>query len=127
MVFDEKMKTRTGIICFVPIVCFTFCLVYYLALIFTPSSGAYDPLTIVGVTSHNYENLFMILSVSGVITASVFIYCLVIIARLKELNSATKIIWILFLSITAPLAIAAFWLIIIRPAAKNMPVYNKID
>ena len=127
MVFDEKMKTRTGIICLIPIVCFTFCLAYYLTLVFAPSPEAYSPLNILGVTSRNYGNMFMILAISSVITASVLIYCMVILTRLKGINSATKTIWIIFLSIAAPIAIAAFWLIIIRQASKVMPVYNSID
>ncbi len=115
MVFDGKMKVRTGIIFFMPIVCFAFCLIYYLSLVFSPISGHSGPLGIVAVTSHNFDNLFIILAISGIITAAALIYCLVIIARLKELNSANKIIWIIFLSIFAPLAIAVFWLVKIRP------------
>lgn len=127
MLFDEKMKTRTGIICFLPIVSFTICLVYYLTLILVPSSQGVNTHTIITATSQNYGQLFTVLAISGFITAAVLIYCIVILARLKELKPGPKILWIVFLSVTAPLGIAIFWLLIIRNAAKATPVYNDID
>ncbi len=127
MLFDEKMKTRTGIICFLPIVSFSICLVYYLTLILVPSSQGVNTHTIITATSQNYGQLFTVLAISGFITAAVLIYCIVILARLKELKPGTKILWIVFLSVTAPLGIAIFWLLIIRYAAKATPVYNDID
>ena len=127
MLFDEKMKTRTGIICFLPIVSFTICLVYYLTLILVPSSQGVNTHTIITATSQNYGQLFTVLALSGFLTAAVLIYCIVILARLKELKPGTKILWIVFLSVTAPLGIAIFWLLIIRYAAKATPVYNDID
>ncbi len=127
MLFDEKMKARTGIICFLPIVSFAFCLVYYLAIILVPSSGAVNTHTIITATSQNYGQLFTVLALSGFLTAAVLIYCIVILARLKELKPGAKILWIVFLSVTAPLGIAIFWLVLIRTAPKVMPVYNNID
>ncbi len=126
MVFDEKMKTRMGIICFIPVVCFLLCFLYYLILILPLTQGNPQPSSIVGITRSHYDFLFAILAVSAIITAPVFIYCLVILARLKNLNSATKLEWIIFLSVLAPIASAFFWIFLIKDAPKYIGIHPDI-
>ena len=126
MVFDDKTKSRMAFICFLPVVCFLLCFLYYLALIIPLASGHPAPGSIVGITSRNYDTLLLMLATAATITAPVFIYCLIIIARLKTMNAPTKLKWIIFLSVLAPVASAFFWLFIIRGAQKYTPIYHDI-
>lgn len=126
MVFDEKAKKRMGVICFIPVVCFVLCFVYYLILILPVAGAGHDPESVVGITSRNYGFLFLILAASAIITAPVFIYCLVILARLKNLNSAQKLMWIIFLSVMAPIASALFWMFLIKDSPKYVGIHPDI-
>lgn len=126
MVFDDRTKTRMGIICFIPFLCFFLCFVYYLMLILPLTSGHPAPGMILNITSKNYDTLFVMLATSATITAPVFIYCLVILARIKTMNSAQKLEWIIFLSILAPIASALFWVFYIKDAKKQVPIHPDI-
>ena len=126
MILDEKAKTRIGIICFIPVVCFLVCFIYYLILLLPLTEGHHAPASIVGITSTNYSTLLILLASSAIITAPVFIYCLVLLARIKTLNSEHKLLWFIFLCIMAPIASALFWLFHIKDAATHTPIYPDI-
>ena len=126
MVFDEKAKTRFGIMCFTPVVCFLICFLYYLILIIPLVQGPHAPASDVGILSRNYDTLFVMLAASAIITAPIFIYCLVILARIKTLNAAVKLEWIIFLSVLAPIASAFFWVFLIKEAPKYVKVHPDI-
>ncbi len=123
MVFDDKTKARIGMICFIPIVAFTACLVYYLYLLMPLTQGNYEPGTVVAITSNNYHTLFYMIASAAIITAPIFIYCLVLLAKFKHLNAADKLIWIVFLSTIAPVASVLFWLFLVRRAPKYVQLY----
>ncbi len=126
MILDDKAKTRMGIMCFVPIACFLVCLIYYAILLLPLMDGHHEPGSIVGITSRNYDTLLILLSASAIITTPVFIYCLVILARMKNINSEQKLLWVIFLCIIAPVASALFWLFHIKNAAKYIPIHPDI-
>lgn len=126
MIFDEKTKTRMGILCFTPVVCFLICFLYYMILILPLTEGYHEPSSMIGIISRNYDTLFIMLATSAIITAPIFIYCLVILARLKKLNAAMKLQWILFLSVLAPIASALFWIFLIKDSRKYQPIYPDI-
>jgi len=126
MVFDEKTKTRLGVLCFTPVVCFAICFIYYLILILPVALVHHAPASDVGILSRNYDTLFVMLATSAIITAPIFIYCLVILARIKTLNSAVKLEWILFLSVLAPIASAFFWVFLIKDAPKFVRIHHDI-
>ncbi len=126
MVLDAKTKRWMGVICFIPVMCFTLCFSYYLSLILPVTGGNHPPYSLETVTSQNYDTLFLMLAASAIITAPVFIYCLVILARMKHMNSAIKLEWIIFLSVLAPIASALFWLFIIKDAPKYVGIHPDI-
>lgn len=125
MVLDSKTKKWMGIVCFVPVICFFICFVYYLALVI-PETGNYRPYSLETITSQNYDTLFAMLATSAIITAPVFIYCLVVLARMKHMNAAIKLEWIIFLSVMAPVASALFWLFLIKDAPKYVGIHPDI-
>ena len=114
MVLDEKEKRRIGMICFIPLFCFIICFIYYLILLIPLTQGHPAPSTAVSVIVQNYNTLFFMLAASAIITAPIFIYCLVLLARMKHMNGASKVIWIVFLSACAPIASVLFWYFIIK-------------
>jgi hypothetical protein len=126
MVLDEKTKKRMGIICFIPVVCFLLSFVYWLILVLPLTHGYQAPSSIVGLTSRNYDTFLFILAASAIITAPVFIYCLVLLARMKHLNEAHKLMWIVFLSIMAPIASAIFWIFLIKDSPRHIGIYPDI-
>ena len=89
--------------------------------------GIILPASDVGILSRNYDTLFFMLAASAIITAPIFIYCLlVLLARFKHMNSAIKLQWILFLSVLAPIASAFFWVFHIKGARKYVGIHPDI-
>jgi len=126
MVLDDKAKKRMGVICFIPVVCFLLSFIYWLILVLPLTQGHQVPSSIVGLTSRNYDTFFFILAASAIITAPVFIYCLVLLARMKNLNEAHKLMWIVFLSVMAPIASALFWIFLIKDSPRHIGIYPDI-
>lgn len=126
MLFDDKMKRRMGIICFIPAISFVLDFIYFLVLIWPTTHGNVPPNTTVGITEQNYDTLFALLAISCILSAGSFIYCLVILARLKNMNAAAKIIWIILLSVMAPLASVLFWYFLIKRSPKYVPIHPDI-
>lgn len=126
MVLDEKEKRRIGIICFIPVLCFGLAFIYWLITILPLTQGHQVPNSIVGLTSRNYDTFLAILATAAIITAPVFIYCLVLLARMKNLNEFQKLGWIIFLSVIAPIASAFFWTMLIKDAPRHIGVHPDI-
>ncbi len=126
MILDDGAKSRIGFICFLPVMCFLVCFFYYLSLIAPLTDGHPIPGAIVEITRANYDTLLLMLATSAIITAPVFIYCLVLLARFKHVNAATKLIWIVFLSVIAPIASMFFWLFMIKDAPRYISIHPDI-
>ena len=126
MVFDEKAKKKIGIICFIPAISFFITFVYYLILIWPIAHGYAEPSSVVGITARNYDTLLAMLAISSILAAGVLIYCLVILARLKNMNAPSKLIWIILLSTFAPVAAVLFWYFLIKREPKHVPIHPDI-
>jgi hypothetical protein len=125
IVCDEKYKRKMGIICCIPIISFLIVFLYFSILLW-PLTYHHELYGVEGIISRNYDVLFTLLASAAIITAPVFIYCLVVLARLKSLDAGQKIIWIVVLSIMAPVASFFFWLILIRHQPRYTEVYPNI-
>ncbi len=126
MILDDKAKMRLGLICFLPVVCFGLCLLYFLMLVLPLTQGHPQASSVVAITSHNYDTLFVMLASSAIITTPVFIYCLVLLARMKTLNSGKKLMWFVFLCVMAPIASVLFWIFHIMDSEKYVPIHPDI-
>ena len=126
MILDDRAKARMGVICFLPVLCFLLCFLYYLVLIMPLTHGYQLPASIVGLMNRHYDTLFLMLAASAIITTPVFIYCLVILARMKTLNSSHKLLWFVFLCVLAPIASALFWIFHIMDSQKYIPIHPDI-
>ena len=113
--------------CLIPVACFVACFVYYLTLVAGPSAAGELAPRIVGITSRHYQDLFIMLATSCILEAPAFIYCLILLAKMKNINAERKLLWIVFLSVFAPLASGLFWLFIVRGAPYQVPMYQDYD
>jgi hypothetical protein len=125
LIVDDRLKKRIGVICFMPAVCFFISLVYYLVLLFPLTQGHPQPESAVGITSRHYNTLFLLLAISSCVSASVLLYCIVYMVRIKSINTPTKMIWMLLLLIV-PVSFILFWNFIVRREPKEEPVYPNI-
>ena len=128
IIMDDKTKRNMGILSLLPLLSWFIVLVYYL-LTLSPVMAqkrreAHEAL--VTLTSNNYDTLFMLGAISAVISAIVLVYFVIHIARIKAMNGATKIMWILILSAIVPLGFPLFWYLEIRNERKHMPIHPDI-
>lgn len=126
MVFDEKEKRKIGMLALLPNICFFLTLVYYLVLIMPLTRGYVIPASIVQLTHANYTTLFFMLAISGVVSACVLIYELVILARVKNMNGSAKALWIVFMATFVPISLLAFWYFVIRKEPKYVGTHPDI-
>ena len=127
MILDDKAKTRLGLICFFPVLCFGIGFLYYLMLTFPLTQGHPVPGSINTVTLQNYSTLFTMLAASAILTTPVFIYCLVLLTRMKTLTAGHKLLWFIFLCVMARIASALFWVFHSMHSEKFVPIHGSIE
>ena len=129
LIMDDRTKKNMGILSFLPIISFAISFVYYLVILM-PVLGRNEFNDHIALNMHtimHYSTMFTLLAISGIIGAIVFIYFLVHIARIKNMNSATKLEWILFMSVLVPVALPLFWYFEIRQEPITLEVYHSMD
>jgi hypothetical protein len=126
MVFDDNVKRNAGVICSIPAASFILTFIYYLTLVWPLTDGHAVAGAVVGITAQNYDTLFVMLAISSILAAGVLIYCLVLLARLKNMNAASKLIWIILLSTFAPVAAVFFWYFLINREPKYVPMHHSM-
>jgi hypothetical protein len=126
MVFDDKEKKRLGWIFSLPPVAFFICFIYYMFAIRPVLAGPVEPGAIMEYTLRNYTAMFVLLAIAAVIAAAILIYAIVIMARLKNMNAATKLLWLIVLCTFAPVATFFFWFFVINREPKYVPIHPDI-
>lgn len=122
---EEKFKRRMKVICFMPAISFFITIVYYTILLLPLTHGHPEPKSVVGIISRNYDTLFLLLAMSCTISATVLLYCMVHLIRIKTLNTPQKMIWILLL-LAIPVSFILFWYLQVRREPKDIPLYPDI-
>lgn len=126
MVFDEKEKKKLAVMAFLPGVCFLITLIVYIIMM-VPAIKAHETnFLAVGITSANYSILFAMLAISAVVSASVLIYFLVILARIKNLNATTKCLWVVILAALVPLSFLLFYNFVIKNEPRYVGIHTNI-
>ncbi len=129
IIMDVRSKQRMGIISYIPLIVFGICFIYYLSVL-KPVFAGNTPGNQIGFntqTSLHYNTLFMLLAISGIISAAVLIYFIVHLARVKHLSSAKKIQWLVFLTAFVPLALPLFWHFEINKEPGILEIYPNIE
>ncbi len=129
LIMDDRTKNNMGILSMLPILSFAITFVYYLFILMPVLGNNHfgDHMALNLHTMMHYSTMFTMLAISGIIGAVVFVYFLVHIARIKNMNSATKLEWILFMSVMVPVALPLFWYFEIRQEPMVMEIYHTMD
>lgn len=126
LVFDDNAKKKIGLISFAPIVAFGITLLYYVFLLLPLSQGHVQPGQVVDITNRNYDTLFVMLAASAVLSTCVLIYCIVMIARVRNMASQSKLLWILILCTFMPISPFLFWALVVKKEPKYVSTYPDI-
>lgn len=127
MVFDDKEKRRLGWLFSIPPVSFFICFLYYMFAIRPVFIRPMEPGAIMEYTLRNYTTMFVLLAIAAIIAAAILIYAIVVMARLKNMNGASKLLWLVFLSTFAPVSTFFFWYFVIKREPKYVPIYHDIN
>lgn len=127
MVFDDKEKRRMMIISLVPVVLLVVAAIYYIIAISPVFTTVHEPGTVMTYTLRNYDIMLVLLGIYAVVAATVLIYTLVVLTRLKNLNSAHKLMWLFILCAFVPVSFIAFWAFVINREPYYVPIYPNID
>ncbi len=126
LVFDDNAKRKIGMICFAPIVAFGITLLYYIFLLMPMANGHIQPGQVVDITNRNYDTIFLMLAVSAIIATYVLIYCIVLIAKVRNMTSQNKLMWIVILCIFVPITTILFWALVVKKEPKYVSTYPDI-
>lgn len=126
MVFDEKEKRKLAIMAYMPGVLFLITLIVYIIMM-VPAMQRHDiNYLAVAITRANYSVLFAMLAVSAIVSACVLIYFLVILARIRNLNATTKVLWVVILAALVPLSFLLFYNFVIKKEPRYVGIFPDI-
>lgn len=128
IIMDARAKTNYGIVALLPNLAWGITLVFYLirmSPIFPPKAMP-DGIALSTVTAQNYDTLLIFGIISAIISAICLIIYIVHIARLKNINSATKAMWVLVLAAIMPLGFLIFWYLHVKNESVHTPIHPDI-
>ena len=128
MHMDDKKKRAWGFISFLPLLTFTAFAVYF-AIICVPLMKAgllQDHEMLATVMNNHYMALFILLAIAFITGASVLIYFMVHLARIRDMDAGTKLRWMIFMFILGGIAFPIFWYNEIRNEPEYLPIYPDI-
>jgi hypothetical protein len=122
---DNTEKKIVGVFSFLPILSWLATIVYFLFinkdLIAAQSFQDHNSVT-TNIINH-FLPFTIMLSFAELITGIMIIYYVVHIARLKTFDSFTKLLLIIFLVFTGPIAVMVVWFTVIKKETKQEPMY----
>ena len=126
LLVDDNFRRKMRVICYLPAFAFLIPIVYYGFLLTPLLHGHPEPKSIVGITSLHYNTMFFLLAMASTVSAVVLIFCVVHLVRIRTLNTAQKMIWILLL-LAVPVSFIIFWHRQINHEPRNMPINSEIS
>jgi hypothetical protein len=127
-IMDRKAKRKYAIINFLPIVAFLIAGVYYLFLLspLMRDKNLEDHFTVNTITANNWDTLLIMMSIGGILTLVALLYDLVHLGRIKNMNGASKAVWVAVLALLAPISFILFYFLEIRHEPKHLETYPDI-
>lgn len=125
---DEAQKRKMGIWSIIPAIAFLAWCVYILIVngrLIAEKAGQ-EHEKVVTLIYHNYAGTLVLFLIAFAIGLAVLIYFAVHITRLKTMNGATKLAWLLFLTAFAPFSFPVFWWVEVRNEPREVPVHPSI-
>lgn len=126
MIFNEREKRRLLALCVLPCVLLVVAVVYYIISV-RPAMNAKDAGTLMSYTLMHYNTMLVFMGIYATAAAAVLIYFLVLLARVKNLNSAQKVMWLFVLCAFVPVSFLVFWYFVLHREPTVVPIYPSID
>ncbi len=125
---DQKAKRKFAWLCYLPNVAFLICGIYYLIAIWplVRDQQLNDHIALATITARHYDILFVMMAISAIMGAVSLIYCLVHLARIKGMNGASKLMWIVVLCAFMPVSLLLFYYMELRREPRYMETYPDI-
>lgn len=125
---DSSEKKIVRAFSFLPMLSWLATVVYFLFINrdLISSKTFQDHDKVVANIINNFLPFTIILSFAELITGVMIIYYVIHIARLKELEAFNKLLLIIFLVFTGPIAVLVLWSNILNKETKDVPMYPAI-
>lgn len=125
---ENTAKRYGAALCFTPMALFTAWTIYFFSTVQEQvvTSSFADHFKWVGAMIENYTSLWISLAIVCTITASILVYLVVHIARLKRMPAGDKVLWISLLPALGSVAFIAFWYFELRHEPDHVDVYPSI-
>jgi hypothetical protein len=125
---ENTTKKYGKALCFTPIIGYLLWVAYCLYInrnLMVPNHLS-DHIGMVTNTIENYASVFAMVVLITTITATIHIYFIIHLARLKDMEALEKIGWIVFMTFMAPIAFIVFWYAELRNEPDNIRVHQSI-
>jgi len=126
---DNNMKRNIGILSFLPLVAWSITVAYILILNrpLVDHRMMQDHELLVTNLSAHYGSIAIFLIITVLITAGLIYFYAIHLARLKSLNTPTKMVWVIFMIVFGAFAFPVMWYLEIRKEPKNPPVFPSLE
>lgn len=125
---DSVKKRNIGIISFLPMLAFIIAIGYNILTVsdLISTRTLQNHIGVATDMSHNYPTLFILYAIAAIVSTAVLLYFVVHIARIKNMNPAIKIGWIIVLVSFVPISFPLFYFIQVRHEPKYLETYPDI-
>jgi hypothetical protein len=125
---ENTPKKYGKTISFIPLIAFTLWTIYFLIVNkrLIEHKSFQDHLSVMSDMLQNYGGLFWGLALCCVITTFVMLYFTVHLARLRRMNAATKIGWLVFMVCFGAFSFPIFYYLELRNEPNNVETYPDI-
>jgi hypothetical protein len=126
---DNNAKKTVGILSFLPFIAWSITIAYVLILNrpLVDHKMLQDHELLVQNIALHYGSISIFLIITVLITAGLIYYYVIHLAKLKNLNAPTKMVWIIFMIVFGALAFPVMWYLEIRKEPKNTPMYPTVE
>ncbi|MCB9047071.1 MAG: hypothetical protein H6550_13135 [Chitinophagales bacterium] len=125
---ENTAKKYGKILCFTPITLFAAWTIYFFSIVQEQvvTSSFSNHFHWVAAMASSYTSLWISLSLICIITASIMLYFVVHIARLRQMTALEKVLWIVAFPALGSVAFILFWFIELKEEPENVDVYASI-
>lgn len=126
---NESQKRAYGLLSWVPLLIFTIGTIYFLYINgrLVEHKQFHEHEKVVLFAFKNYDQLFILGSIAGIVSLIVMLTFIVHLAKLKNVNDAQKISWIIFMVFFGAFAFPVFWYNVIRTEPQDQPLYRSLE
>jgi len=126
---DNNTKRNIGIASFLPLVAWSITFAYVLILNrpLVDHRMMQDHELLVRNISAHFGSIAIFLGITVLITAGLIYYYAIHLAKLKNMNTPTKMVWVIFMIVFGALAFPALWFFEIRNESKDTPMFPSLE